>query len=198
MLVDFQIAREIDRGSLIIDPWNPDHLQPASVDLTLDRFFRAYTSKAAPIDPRSDERRTILYEMKDGETFTMKSHEFVLASTAECITIPANMVGKLEGKSSLARMGLFVHVTAGFFDPGFSGHGTLELYNAAPYSMILIPGMPICQMGFDYSSMEPEQVGSHSFRIAHPKAKKPYQGKYMDQPQGPQESMYYKNFDAQG
>lgn len=204
MLVDHQIRDEIDKGSLIIDPWSLDMLQPASVDLTLDRYFRVYTSNRAAIDPRSSERRTHLYEMDEGDTFTLAPQEFALASTVQKIRIPNYMVGKLEGKSSLARMGLFVHVTAGFFDPGFEGHGTLELFNAAPYPMILIPGMPICQMGFDYSEATHKYGYTNSFGMKgiitdHPSASHPYSGKYMNQERGPQESKFHKNFeDAEG
>lgn len=195
MLVDHQIQRALKRGDLEIDPWNPSALQPALVDLTLDRFFRTYDAKnILPIDPRSPVRRTILREVADGDWFVLPSMSFALASTVERVRIPDNMIGRLEGKSSLARMGLFVHVTAGFFDPGFNGFATLELFNAAPCPMKLYPGMPICQMGFDISAEEKDWKAGTGYHAWCPPAEHPYFGKYMNQSQGPQESMYYKNF----
>lgn len=208
MLVDHQIAHQIDTGKLIINPWDPTKLQPASVDLTLDNKFRIYRSSGrgvnrSTIDVRSTERRTKLIEVSEGASFRLPSLGFALASTIECVTLPNNMIGRLEGKSSLARMGLFVHVTAGFFDPGFSGYCTLELFNAAPFAIDLIPGMPICQMGFDLSAPDPEKHfgswGTEKLMNVSPPARNPYSGKYMNQERGPQESMYYKNFpDAEG
>lgn len=196
MLVDHQIKRAINEGRLIIDPWDSTMLQPASVDMHLDRFFRTYDGRNnEPIDPRSSDRRTFLTEVKDGNKYVLYPQAFVLASTIERVVIPPNMVGRVEGKSSLGRMGLFVHITAGFMDPGFEGHTTLELFNAAPYPIFLFPGMPICQMGFDYSSGEYDRNG---FFIGTPDAANPYSGKYVNQQRGPQESMYYKNFYGDG
>lgn len=197
MLVDFQIAEEIAGGRLVISPWNPKMLQPASVDLTLDRFFRVYADHTEPVDPRSEERRTVQVELHEGERFELHSLRFALASTVERVRIPDNMIGRLEGKSSLARMGLFVHVTAGFFDPGFEGFCTLELFNASPFTILLYPNMPICQMGFDYSALWQSETREWQYVIS-PDAKNPYRGKYVNQAQGPQESLYYKNFDGEG
>lgn len=194
MLVDHQIKGAIDQGKLIIEPWDIKMLQPASVDLTLDSHFRIYSEYDAPIDPRSVIRRTNKIEVPLGGTFTLEPHGFALASTEQRVSLADNLIGKLEGKSSLARMGLFVHVTAGFFDPGFSGYCTLELFNAAPYPIVLIPGMPICQMGFSWSA---SQYDARTNAMWSPPAAFPYKGKYTNQPRGPQESKYHKNFDAE-
>lgn len=195
MLVDHQISEAIAKGKLEIDPYDPQRLQPASYDLTLDRYFRTYDDhKRHVIDPMSDERRTILHEMDIDQPFRLSSRSFALASTFERVALPANMIGRIEGKSSLARMGIFIHVTAGFIDPGFTGFVTLELFNAAPFPILLYPFMPICQIGFDYSAIGPGH-NSHTFVVA-PNAKNPYSGKYVNQEKGPQESLYYKNFDG--
>lgn len=200
MLVDHQIERAINTGRLIIDPWTPSMLQPASIDLHLDRFFRMYrgsdttSDPKKPIDPKSPERRTFLRSIEPDETFTLRSMGFCLASTIERVQIPNNMVGRVEGKSSVGRLGLFVHITAGFMDPGFDGWTTLELFNAAPFPIILYPGMPICQMGFDYSAEERTWEAGVGYHSKCPEAKRPYRGKYQNQAQGPQESMYFQNF----
>lgn len=162
----------------LIEPYDPALLQPASYDMRLDGIFRFYNpSDSRTIDTKSSEGRTTIVEVQ--ESITIDSLSFVLASTIEKVKIPDSMVGRIEGKSSLARMGLFVHVTAGFCDPGFEGHVTLELFNANHQPIKIYVGMPICQMAF-------ERLSAHS--------RKPYSGKYQNQPRGPQESTYYRNF----
>lgn len=192
MLVDHQIELAIRMRHLKIEPWNPKLLQPASVDFTLDKFFRVYDmDKTGDIDPKSRRRRTRLTVIEETDSFRLEPLQFALGSTAERVTIPGDMIGRIEGKSSVARMGLFVHVTAGFMDPGFEGWTTLEFFNAAPFPILLYPGMPIAQMSFDYSA---RTTDTQTGRQYHPVARNPYQGKYQAQAQGPQESRYWKNF----
>lgn len=191
MLVDQQIRAELQSpDGLRIEPLDESRIQPASVDLTLDNKFGRFTK---PMPGRIlDVREPVdqfMHFWEDDE-LVLGRGSFALASTVERVELPAYLLGRIEGKSSLARLGLFVHVTAGFIDPGFKGWVTLELFNGSPYPIRLIPGMPICQMSFDYSVMERRPEGGWHF----PNAWRPYVGKYQDQSDGPQPSQFYKNF----
>jgi dCTP deaminase len=190
MLVDHQIEEELRWGDLVITPWDPSRLQPASVDLTLDYFFRYYPTGTGTIDLKSPQSRTQLVDVSDREdqSIVIGQGQFLLASTLERLEVPANMIGRIEGKSSLARMGLFVHVTAGFIDPGFKGHITLELFNGNGNPLRLYAGMPICQVSFDYSASLSVDDGRR------PNARTAYNGKYVNQQRGPKESLFWKNF----
>lgn len=189
ILPDHDIFRHRADGSLGIDPFDPAQIQPASYDMRLGHLFRYYYNdpdrEAAfdTIDPKSPERRTVLDEISE-EGLVLGPKTFILASTVEKVRIPSELVGRVEGKSSLARMGLFVHVTAGFIDPGFEGHVTLELFNGNHFGIKLYPGMPICQMSFERLTSAAERPYGHGATGS----------KYANQADGPVESMYHTNF----
>ncbi|WP_430334174.1 dCTP deaminase [Rhodococcus sp. ACT016] len=148
LLSDRDIRAEISSGRLGIDPFDPETVQPSSVDVRLDSLFRVFdNTKYTHIDPalRQDEL-TSLVEPVAGEPFVLHPGEFVLGSTLEVCSLPDDLAGRLEGKSSLGRLGLLTHSTAGFIDPGFSGHITLELSNVANLPITLWPGMKIGQL----------------------------------------------------
>ena len=148
LLSDRDIRAEIAAGRLGIDPFDESLVQPSSVDVRLDNLFRVFNNtRYTHIDPsmRQDDL-TSLVEPKEGEPFVLHPGEFVLGSTLERCTLPVDLAGRLEGKSSLGRLGLLTHSTAGFIDPGFSGHITLELSNVANLPITLWPGMKIGQL----------------------------------------------------
>lgn len=148
LLSDRDIRAEIESGRLGIEPFQPDLVQPSSVDVRLDGMFRVFNNtRYTHIDPaqRQDEL-TSLVEPAPGEPFVLHPGEFVLGSTLELCSFPDDLAGRLEGKSSLGRLGLLTHSTAGFIDPGFSGHITLELSNVANLPITLWPGMKIGQL----------------------------------------------------
>lgn len=148
LLSDRDIKAEIDAGRVKVEPFHGAMIQPSSVDVRLDRFFRVFENhKYSVIDPsieQPDLTREVAVE--GNEEFILHPGEFVLASTYEIITLPDDIAGRLEGKSSLGRLGLLTHSTAGFIDPGFSGHITLELSNVANLPVKLFPGMKIGQL----------------------------------------------------
>jgi len=148
LLSDRDIKAEINAGRVKVEPFDGAMIQPSSVDVRLDRFFRVFENhKYSVIDPsieQSDLTREV--EVAANEEFILHPGEFVLASTYEVITLPDDIAGRLEGKSSLGRLGLLTHSTAGFIDPGFSGHITLELSNVANLPVKLFPGMKIGQL----------------------------------------------------
>ena len=129
LLSDKDIRAEIDAGRVRIDPYDESMVQPSSIDVRLDRYFRVFENHRYPhIDPAVEQADlTRLVEPEGDEPFILHPGEFVLASTYEVITLPDDLASRLEGKSSLGRLGLLTHSTAGFIDPGFSGHVTLEL-----------------------------------------------------------------------
>jgi dCTP deaminase len=148
LLSDGDIKKELESGRVKVEPFDDAMLQPSSVDVRLDRFFRVFENhKYSVIDPAAEQPDlTSPVELKGDEEFILHPGEFVLASTYEVITLPDDVAGRLEGKSSLGRLGLLTHSTAGFIDPGFSGHITLELSNVANLPVKLYPGMKIGQL----------------------------------------------------
>ena len=145
LLSDRDLVSEIKSGQLGLDPFEPSLVQPSSIDVRLDRLFRVFNNHLyTHIDPaeRQDDLTTLV-DVPDGEAFILHPGEFVLASTLETVTLGQQLAARLEGKSSLGRLGLLVHSTAGFIDPGFSGHVTLELSNVASLPIRLWPGMKI-------------------------------------------------------
>ncbi|MGH3686413.1 MAG: dCTP deaminase [Pseudonocardiaceae bacterium] len=148
LLSDRDLRAEIDAGLLGIEPFDDKLLQPSSIDVRLDRFFRVFVNtKYTHIDPSlQQDELTSLVEPDGDEPFVLHPGEFVLGSTFEQITLPDDLAGRLEGKSSLGRLGLLTHSTAGFIDPGFTGHITLELSNVANLPITLWPGMKIGQL----------------------------------------------------
>ncbi|MGA4670280.1 dCTP deaminase [Propionibacteriaceae bacterium Y1923] len=150
LLSDRDILAQIEAGRVALDPWTPEMVQPSSVDVRLDRFFRVFENHRYPvIDPAADQPElTRLVEPEGDEPFVLHPGEFVLGATYEQVTLPDDIAARLEGKSSLGRLGLLTHSTAGFIDPGFSGHVTLELSNVATLPITLYPGMKIGQLCF--------------------------------------------------
>jgi dCTP deaminase len=185
LLSDRDIGIEVDKGRIVLDPYDQGMIQPSSVDIRLDRYFRVFENHRYPhIDPslnQPDLTRGV--EPNGEEPFILHPGEFVLGSTYEKVTLPDDVAARLEGKSSLGRLGLLTHSTAGFIDPGFSGHVTLELSNVATLPIKLWPGMKIGQFCF--------------FRLSSP-AEQPYGSqvigsRYQDQ-RGPTQSRSHTNF----
>jgi dCTP deaminase len=185
ILSDRTIRAELDAGRIVIDPLDEQCIQPSSVDLRLDRLFRVFLNHTMPvIDVKEDlEDLTRLVEIGEGEAFILHPGEFVLGSTSERVTLPDDLVGRIEGKSSLGRLGLLIHSTAGFIDAGFSGHITLELSNVANLPITLYPGMKIGQVSF-LRMTTPADVPYGSARVG---------SKYQGQ-RGPTPSRYWENF----
>ncbi len=150
LLSDRDIRTELQTGRVVLDPSDPAMIQPSSVDVRLDRYFRLFDNHKYPvIDPSTDQPDlTRLVEVDPSEPFMLHPGEFVLGSTYERVTLPDDVAARLEGKSSLGRLGLLTHSTAGFIDPGFTGHVTLELSNVATLPITLWPGMKIGQLCF--------------------------------------------------
>ena len=163
ILSDRSIREALASGRVVIDPLDEARIQPSSVDLKLDRLFRVFRNHTAGvIDVKEDlEDLTELVQVADDGVFMLHPGEFVLGSTFEAISLPDDLAGRLEGKSSLGRLGLLTHSTAGFIDPGFSGHITLELSNVANLPITLWPGMKIGQLClFRLSSPSERPYGS--------------------------------------
>lgn len=150
LLSDRDIRAQVDAGRIVLDPWDPANVQPSSVDVRLDRLFRLFDNHKYPvIDPAQDQPDlTRLVDVGQDEPFVLHPGEFVLGATHEVVTLPDDVAARLEGKSSLGRLGLLTHSTAGFIDPGFTGHVTLELSNTATMPILLHPGMKIGQLCF--------------------------------------------------
>lgn len=166
LLSDRDILAQIDAGRIAMDPWDPDMLQPSSIDVRLDRFFRVFENHRYPhIDPAADQSElTREIETEGDEAFILHPGEFVLGSTYEVVSLPDDIAARVEGKSSLGRLGLLTHATAGFVDPGFSGHVTLELSNVATLPIKLWPGMKIGQLCFfQLSSPAENPYGSEKY-----------------------------------
>ena len=185
LLSDRDLRKELESGRLGLDPFDVTMLQPSSVDVRLDRYFRVFNNtKYTHIDPsRQQDELTSLVEADGDEPFVLHPGEFVLGSTFEAVDLPDDLAGRLEGKSSLGRLGLLTHSTAGFIDPGFEGHITLELSNVANLPIMLWPGMKIGQLClFRLSSSAENPYGSRA-------AGSRYQGQ-----RGPTPSRSYLNF----
>lgn len=150
LLSDRDIQAAIDAGRVVLDPYDPAMVQPSSVDVRLDRFFRVFENhRYAHIDPAVEQPDlTRLVECGPEDPFILHPGEFVLGATYEQVTLPDDLAARLEGKSSLGRLGLLTHSTAGFVDPGFTGHITLELSNMATLPIMLWPGMKVGQLCF--------------------------------------------------
>ena len=185
LLSDKDIKTQIAAGAISLTPFDAGMVQPSSVDVRLDKYFRLFDNHKYPfIDPREEQTElTRLEEVPAGESFILHPGEFVLAATYEEISLPANIAARLEGKSSLGRLGLLTHSTAGFIDPGFSGHVTLELSNVATLPILLWPGMKIGQMCFFQLSSESE----------FPYGSEQYGSRYQGQ-RGPTASRSSRNF----
>ena len=185
LLSDRDIKSEIDKKRVLLEPCDLNMIQPSSVDVRLDRLFRTFENhKYAHIDPAENQPElTREVGVASDEAFILHPGEFVLGSTYEVITLPDDIAGRLEGKSSLGRLGLLTHSTAGFIDPGFSGHVTLELSNVATLPIKLWPGMKIGQLALFRLSSPAE----------HPYGSAVYGSRYQGQ-RGPTPSKAYLNF----
>jgi len=169
MLSDRDIVRAVAAGSIQIEPWDPAAVQPASVDIRLDCLFRVFDNhRYSCIDPSQEQAElTRPVEVPAGQAFILHPGAFVLGSTHEVVTLGESVAARVEGKSSLGRLGLLTHATAGFIDPGFCGHITLELFNVATLPLTLWPGMKIGQLCFFEMSSPVEhpygssEAGSH-------------------------------------
>jgi len=169
VLSDGTIRRLVAEGHVRIDPWDDTMVQPASIDLRLGTSFRVFHNhRIGAIDLADPPKNlTELVELADGESFVIHPGEFVLGSTEEYVELPDDVVARIEGKSSLGRLGLIVHATAGFVDPGFKGTLTLEITNLTRVPIILWPGKPIAQLSFmalDQPAERPyghPELGSH-------------------------------------
>ena len=185
LLSDRDIRAEVTAGRVKVEPFTEAMVQPSSVDVRLDRFFRVFENhKYSVIDPSTEQPElTREVAVTADEFFILHPGEFVLASTYEVITLPDDIAGRLEGKSSLGRLGLLTHSTAGFIDPGFSGHITLELSNVANLPVKLFPGMKIGQLCLIKLSSPAE----------HPYGSAVYGSRYQGQ-RGPTPSKSWLNF----
>jgi dCTP deaminase len=185
LLSDRDIQAEIEAKRIVIEPYDEALLQPSSIDFRLDRYFRVFENHRYPhIDPAADQSDlTRVVEPQGDEAFILHPGEFVLGSTYEVVTLPDDLAARVEGKSSLGRLGLLTHATAGFVDPGFSGHVTLELANVATLPIKLYPGMKIGQLCF-FKLSSPAQ---------HPYGSARYGSRYQGQ-RGPTPSRSFQNF----
>ena len=150
LLSDRDIRTQLDAGRVTLEPYDVEMIQPASIDVRLDRYFRLFDNHRYPvIDPAQDQPDlTRLVDVGPEDPLVLHPGEFVLGATYERVTLPDDIAARLEGKSSLGRLGLLTHSTAGFIDPGFTGHVTLELSNTATMPIMLWPGMKIGQLCF--------------------------------------------------
>lgn len=185
LLSDKDLRSALDSDKLAIEPFDEALIQPSSIDVRLDKYFRVFNnSRYTHIDPKEEmPDLTSLVEVEDGDAFVLHPGEFVLGATLEKFTLPHDLAGRLEGKSSLGRLGLLTHSTAGFIDPGFSGHITLELSNTANLPISLWPGMKVGQLAiFQMSSPADNPYGTGTLG-----------SKYQGQ-RGPTPSKSYLNF----
>lgn len=188
ILSDRSIREALASGRIEIDPLRDDDVQPSSVDLTVDRYFRVFRNHTRGVidvkEDLADLTELVEIPLDDPDArFILHPGEFVLGSTAERIRLSHDLVGRLEGKSSLGRLGLLIHSTAGFIDPGWDGHVTLELSNIATLPITIYPGMRIGQISFLQMTTEADvPYGTASIG-----------SKYQGQ-RGPTPSRYHENF----
>ncbi len=185
ILSDRSLREAIEGGRIVVEPFDPATIQPSSIDVRVDRLFRVFRNHTAGvIDVKLDlAGLTELVEIAEDGVFMLHPGEFVLGSTLERVAVPDDLVARIEGKSSLGRLGLLIHSTAGFIDAGFDGHVTLELANVASLPITIYPGM---------------KIGQISFMTMTTPAERPYGrgatgSKYQGQ-RGPTPSRYFENF----
>jgi dCTP deaminase len=185
ILSDRTLREQIDAGRIIIEPFDDRCVQPSSIDVKIGPLFRVFRNHTAKvIDVKEDMTElTELVEIPDDGVFILHPGDFVLGSTLERIVVPDDMVARIDGKSSLGRLGLIIHSTAGFIDPGFDGHITLELTNIATLPITLYPNMKVGQVSFMMMTTAADQ----------PYGKGAQGSKYFGQ-RGPTPSRYFENF----
>ena len=189
VLSDRTIRKEIESNRIVIDPLGDNCIQPASVDVHLDSHLLLFRgSRQAYIDIRKDQSNlTEMFEIKDDEPFMLHPNEFVLGSTVEFIGIPDDLVSRLEGKSSLGRVGLLIHSTAGYVDPGWKGHLTLELSNVSSLPITLYYGMKIGQLSFSQLTVPADRL------YGDPSLGSKYQGQTEPSPSKAHEDFTHNN-----
>jgi len=185
ILSDTDLRGLLNSGRLVVEPLGKNAIQPSSIDLRVGTHFRVFANNRYPyIDVRKPmEDLTEMVEANESEPFILHPGEFVLGSTLERVELPDDIVGRLEGKSSLGRLGLLIHSTAGFVDPGFRGYLTLELSNVANLPITIYPTMKIGQISL-FTMTSPAE---------HPYGSGALKSKYIDQI-GPTPSRYWENF----
>lgn len=185
ILSDKSIKNAIKEGRITIDPYEPKAVQPSSIDVHLDHRFIVFKNHTmSHIDVKQNlESLTTQVEASETDPFLLHPGEFVLGSTLERVGIPSDLVGRIEGKSSLGRLGLLIHSTAGFVDAGWNGQLTLEFSNVASLPITLYPGMRIGQISFMQMTSEAE----------NPYGAELLGSKYQGQ-EGPRPSRYWENF----
>ena len=186
ILSDRSLREQLEAGRIVIDPLGEGAIQPSSVDLRVDRYFRVFRNHTQRvIDVKENqEELTELIEVIEDQAFILHPGEFVLGATLERVSVPDDLVARLDGKSSLGRLGLLTHATAGFIDAGFNGHITLELSNVATLPITIYPGMKVGQISFVRMTTPADQ----------PYGTSKTGSKYQDQ-RGPTPSRYYLNFE---
>ena len=185
ILSDRTLREQLAAGRIVLDPFDETLIQPSSIDVRISHMFRVFRNHtAAVIDVKQDlTALTELVEIAPDEAFMLHPGEFVLGSTLERLAVPDDLVARIEGKSSLGRLGLLIHSTAGFIDAGFDGHITLELANVASLPITLYPGMKIGQVSF----MQMTTPADNPYGSGAKGSK--YQGQ-----RGPTPSRYFENF----
>ena len=185
ILSDRTLREAIDAGRIVVEPFDPATIQPSSIDVRVDRLFRVFRNHTSGVlDVKQDlSGLTELVEITADGVFVLHPGEFVLGSTLERVAVPDDLVARIEGKSSLGRLGLLIHSTAGFIDAGFDGHITLELANVASLPITIYPGMKIGQISFMEMTTPAER----------PYGKGATGSKYQGQ-RGPTPSRYFENF----
>ena len=185
ILSDRTLREQIAAGRIVLDPFDETLIQPSSIDVRISHMFRVFRNHtAAVIDVKQDlTALTELVEISEDQAFMLHPGEFVLGSTLERLAVPDDLVARIEGKSSLGRLGLLIHSTAGFIDAGFDGHITLELANVASLPITLYPGMKIGQVSF----MQMTTAADNPYGSGAKGSK--YQGQ-----RGPTPSRYFENF----
>jgi dCTP deaminase len=185
ILSDRSIKEEVAKGRIVITPYHPECVQPSSVDVHLSSKFLIFNSVQHSVINLKEKQEDLMkmVEVKEGEAFILHPGEFVLGSTVESVKMPLDIAGRIEGKSSLGRLGLLIHSTAGYIDAGWEGSLTLELSNVSPLPITLYPNMKIGQISFQKMTTT----------VENPYGSKKLGSKYQGQ-EGPKESKFYQNF----
>ena len=185
ILSDKTIRQELANGNIGLEPFNPECIQPSSIDVHLSSKFLIFNRVRHAAINVKEKQQGLMKEVnvKEDESFVLHPGEFVLGSTVEKVKMPNNIAGRIEGKSSLGRLGLLIHSTAGYIDPGWNGNLTLELSNVSPLPIKLFPGMKIGQISFIKMTSE----------VENPYGSEKLKSKYQGQAE-PGESRYYENF----